>query len=573
MLGYGVGTTSMPTESILSFRIPAALRRISFVCLVSVLGLSAARAHPPTGPAPTSDDVVVARVPVPIADRRRLLELAESHDVWGWNWRQGYAVIHTDRARLPADAVIDSERTTRLNAPPVTTRGDVVAGGSCYRTVEATHTAMQALATDHPDLAEMVDYGDSWEKADGQSGYDLLGVVLTNENIPGPKPDLIIMAAMHAREMTTAETAMRFAEYLVDGHGTDPDLTWLLDHNEIHILPQHNPDGRKHAETGAFWRKNTNENYCGATSSNRGADLNRNSSGMFFGGASTSSDECSDIFPGDAPASEPETQAIEAYLAQHFTDQRGSMLGLPAPQDAEGLFISLHSYSELVLYPWEGTSDNSPNHDGLKAVAQRMGFINDYAACQDCLYSAGGTTVDHAYETYGVAAFTYEMGTSFFQACSTFENTIWPDNRDALVNAAKSARRPYMTSLGPLVTQATATPVDAEVALTADVDDGRYTSNSGGAGEPVTPTQAIAEVRYTVGQPPWLATQSFPLDPVDGAFDSAVESAAGSVDGGLLGGNRQLVYIYAVDADGNQGPPTAVYAEVPESILIDGFES
>ena len=27
-----------------------------------------------------------------------------------------------------------------------------------------------------------------------------------------------------------------------------------------------NPDGRKQAETGLSWRKNTNQNYCGATS-------------------------------------------------------------------------------------------------------------------------------------------------------------------------------------------------------------------------------------------------------------------------------------------------------------------
>ena len=70
--------------------------------------------------------------------------------------------------------------------------------------------------------------------------------------------------------------ATRFAEYLVNNYGMDPDATWILDHHEIHLMLQTNPEGRKEAEAGTSWRKNTNENYCGATSSNRGADLNRN---------------------------------------------------------------------------------------------------------------------------------------------------------------------------------------------------------------------------------------------------------------------------------------------------------
>lgn len=528
-------------------------------------------AHPPAGPVPQGDDVVIARVPV--SDRQRLLELAREHDVWGWVWKRGYAEIRTDRDRLPADAVIDEEGTARLNAPPLRVRGDTIPGFSCYRTVEATYADLAALAVDHPGLAEWVDYGDSWEKTDGQGGYDLNAIVLTNESIAGPKPDLIIMAAMHARELTTAETATRFAEYLVDGHGTDPDITWLLDHNEIHILPQHNPDGRKRAESGAFWRKNTNEDYCGATSPDRGADLNRNASGMFWGDPfSSSGDECDPTYRGSSAASEPESQAIEAYLAQHFTDQRGALQGLPAPQDTEGMFISLHSYGEWVLYPWEGSTMDAPNTQGLSALGQRMGYLNDYQACKDCLYSAGGTTVDHAYETYGVAAYTYEMGTAFFQGCAAFENTIWPDNLEALLHAAKSARRPYMTSLGPVVRDVTAVVEGSDIRFDANVDDDRYTTDT--AGEPVQESRPIAEVRFTLDQPPWEATQSFSLDPADGAFDSTAEAATGVVEGSIFGGGRQrTVFVYARDADGHRGVPTAVFVQAPETIFSDGFES
>ena len=80
------------------------------------------------------------------------------------------------------------------------------------------------------------------------------------------------MAAIHARELTTAEVATRFAEQLVQRYGVDPDVTWLLDYNEVHILAQSNPDGRKMAEAdagnpnianeNAYWRKNVNNTLC-----------------------------------------------------------------------------------------------------------------------------------------------------------------------------------------------------------------------------------------------------------------------------------------------------------------------
>ena len=48
-----------------------------------------------------------------------------------------------------------------------------------------------------------------------------------------------------------------------------------------------------------------------------------------------------------------------------------------------------------------------------------------------------------------MASYTFELGTSFFQDCSTFENTILPDNLQALIYAAKVPRTPYMTPAGP----------------------------------------------------------------------------------------------------------------------------
>ena len=49
---------------------------------------------------------------------------------------------------------------------------------------------------------------------------------------------------MH-ENMPLAELNTRFAEYLLAQYGVNSDVTWMLDHQEVHLLLQTNPDGRK----------------------------------------------------------------------------------------------------------------------------------------------------------------------------------------------------------------------------------------------------------------------------------------------------------------------------------------
>nr|HMN30281.1 M14 family zinc carboxypeptidase [Caldilineaceae bacterium] len=155
-----------------------------------------------------------------------------------------------------------------------------IPGYACYRTVEETYNSLSALAAANPQIATWTDIGDSWEKVTpgGAAGYDLYALKLTNGAIPGPKPKFMLMGAIHAREYTTAELVTRFAEELITKYNVDPDVTWLLDYFEIHIIPQVNPDGRKKAETGLLWRKNTDNNDGCNNASSWGTDRNRNSS-------------------------------------------------------------------------------------------------------------------------------------------------------------------------------------------------------------------------------------------------------------------------------------------------------
>jgi len=467
---------------------------------------------------------------------------------------------------------IDQAQTALVNAPAPGggSQAEGIPGYTCYRTVEETYADMAALALAHPTLAAWNDIGDSWEKvtSGGAAGYDLNVLVLTNQARPGPKPIFFLIAAIHAREYATAELAVRYAQYLLANYGVDPDVTWLLDYFEIHIVPQANPDGRKIAESGVLHRKNTNASNGGACLgewySHWGTDLNRNSS-FHWNNGGTSTNPCSETYLGPSAASEPETQALQAYALAHLADRRGPLITDTAPAETEGLFITLHSYGQLVLFPWGDTDDPAPNHAGLQTLGRKFGFFNQYQVCQSgpCLYATSGATDDFVYGELGVPAYTFELGTSFFQSCAYFENNLLPGNLPALLYAAKAARRPYQSPLGPDTVSVTVSAPfvapGAPVTLTALADDTRSDSNGHG----IEPGQLISAARYSIDAPSWVTgTATIPLSVLDGVFNSTTETVFAVLDttGWPLG--RYLVFVESQDADGNWGVPGAVFISI-----------
>jgi carboxypeptidase T len=439
---------------------------------------------------------------------------------------------------------------------------NTIPGYACYRTVEETYNSLAALATAHTQLATWTDIGDSWEKVTpgGAAGYDIYALKLTNSAIAGPKPKFMLMAAIHAREYATAELATRFAEELIAQYNVDPNVTWLLDYFEIHIVPQVNPDGRKKAETGLSWRKNTDNNDGCNNANSWGTDLNRNSSFRWNNGGS-SSNACDATYRGPSAASEPETQVIQNYAASIFPDQRGPNDSDPAPATAEGLFITLHSYGQLVLYPWGWTTTAAPNKTQMETLGRKFGYYNGYEVCNGpiCLYGTSGTTDDYTYGERGVASYTFELGTAFFQSCSSFTATILPSNLPALYYAAKAARRPYQNPAGPDALNVSVSPATvtqgSPVILNATLDDTRYNSNGWGT----EPVQTIAAGQYTLDAPSWAGGIPVAMSASDGTFNTTVENVTASIDTTALAPGRHTIFVEGQDANGNWGVLSAAF--------------
>jgi carboxypeptidase T len=462
---------------------------------------------------------------------------------------------------------IDQANARRRAADPLA--GEVgiqsVPGYGCYETVEETFAAAQAIVAARPGLASWGDVGDSWQKTAGSGGYDMRVLKLANSAVPGTKPKLFISSAIHAREYVTAPLSLAFARWLTDGYGSNADATWLLDHHEVHLMLQSNPDGRKKAEAGLSWRKNTNTAYCGVRSNNRGADLNRNFSFGWnsTGGVGSSGNQCDSTYRGPGAASEPEVRAVEAYIRALWPDRRGPGLGDAAPADTSGIHLDLHSFSELILWPWGATNAVAPNGTALQTLGRRFAFFNGYFPEQSIgLYPTDGTSDGPSYGELGVAAYTFELGTSFFQDCSSYENTIKPANLPALVYAAKVSRAPYQLPAGPDVTAITlatnniapGTPVGLAAALTGT----RFSQRNG-----AEPVLAVASATAYIDIPPWAAGATpVPLVAADGAFDSPTESAMATLSTTGLAAGRHTVFVQGINANGQPGPVTAAFLDV-----------
>lgn len=582
---------------------PALLAGLLLALLLAIVLSARLDAQPASPTVAGRADRLVARV---YYDDIRDIARLHAFDVWEYNnLAERYVLVAVDRAgyetlarqgwRLQVD-----EATTAQVARPMTRRAGFLDG---YRSLDDLYHDVAALAAAYPQLTELVDYGQSHCLSRGgcvtlgeqaQPGYPLRAIRVTNEAVAGSstvtgstvargeKPVLFLMAAVHAREITTPEIAMRLLEALVEGYGVDPDITWLVDWQEVWIVPVANPDGRWLVELGAqlggspfYQRKNANLDAnddgtvdcviwpppTGGGGQHYGVDLNRNHS-FGWAGEGSSAEPCDVVFRGPSPASEVETVAIEGLVRSLFPDQRGPELGDAAPGDTTGILVTLHSFSNLVLWPWGHLDENAPNHTGLKAIGDKLAGFNGYQSCQatTCLYAAAGATDDWAYAELGIPAFTFEMGDSFMPPYEAIDARQWPENRPALLYAARIARTPYQTVRGPDVLEVSVGGYEPFLRVTATLDD----SDNG--------NRPIGAAAFSVDAPPWIeGMQLTSLVAADTSFDSPVEEVGGSIDTASLPPGRHLLFLRGQDSDGHWGPVSAAFFQVNEEPAAAAF--
>lgn len=267
------------------------------------------------------------------------------------------------------------------------------------RTVEELVIA-QAI---YPELVKLVDIGNSWEKSQHIADRDMWTVKISdNVESEEDEPEVLIMALHHAREIITPMIVLDFMNTLLSGYGSDPYLTYLVNHRQIWLIPIVNPDGLEYVfNTDLWWRKNRRDNGDGTF----GIDLNRNY-GFNWGwdNSGSSANPRAETYRGTAAFSEPEIAAIRDFVTSRRF--RAS--------------LSYHSYGNWMIYPWGYTFQTTPDHDSFAALADSLVAYNNYfpgLSFQTVNYPVNGDSDDWLYgeqtDKNKILALTPEVGNQF----------------------------------------------------------------------------------------------------------------------------------------------------------------
>ncbi|POI23771.1 hypothetical protein CIB84_012481, partial [Bambusicola thoracicus] len=211
------------------------------------------------------------------------------------------------------------------------------------------------------------------------------------------RPAIWIDTGIHSREWVTQASGIWFAKKIVQEQ--NEGLANILDQMDIFLEIVTNPDGFAFTHTSnRMWRK-TRSKRSGSLCV--GVDPNRNWDAG-FGGSGASSNPCSETYRGPYANSEPEVKAIVDFVKNH-----GNIKA----------FISIHSYSQLLLYPYGYTTTAVPDKEELHQVAKEAvaalsslyGTNYKYGSIITTIYQASGGTIDWTYNQGIKYSFTFEL--------------------------------------------------------------------------------------------------------------------------------------------------------------------
>uniref|UniRef100_A0A8C5U0M4 Carboxypeptidase A1 n=1 Tax=Malurus cyaneus samueli TaxID=2593467 RepID=A0A8C5U0M4_9PASS len=301
---------------------------------------------------------------------------------WGSPHRSHPMGIRLTPSPVP-QALVDEERSRQL---PLTTN---TFNYEAYHTLDEIYNFMDMLVAENPNLVSKLEIGRSTEN---RPLY-----VLKFSTGGSNRPAVWIDTGIHSREWVTQASGVWFAKKIVQDHANNEGVASILETMDIFLEIVTNPDGFAFTQTkNRMWRK-TRSKHSGSICV--GVDPNRNWDAG-FGEAGASSNPCTETYHGPYANSEPEVKSIVDFVKSH-----GNIKA----------FISIHSYSQLLLYPYGYTTTPAQDEKELlsaKAVAaltSLYGTKYTYGSIITTIYRASGGTIDWTYNQGIKYSFTFEL--------------------------------------------------------------------------------------------------------------------------------------------------------------------
>ncbi len=291
----------------------------------------------------------------------------------------------------------------RLQNNPSSRTTSISGINEVYLTYEEVTKEMFLLENNFPELISVREIGQSIL---GKPIFAMLLSTATIEDVDKyyKKPSIILDGLHHAREVLTPEVSLNFVKMTLDRiqNGDERAIDWVNKWN-IWAVPMLNPDGSDIVwNKNSLWRKNAK------TTDGRlhGVDMNRNYDYRFGDCRGSSSRKSSQTYRGESAFSEPETRAL-SDLAE---------LILPA------VYVSYHSYSELVIIPYGCEGEITLDHDyyvnlgtgfadNIKKINKDEGYLPGTG--WEILYGVDGDSASYMYQRFGAASFVVEIGKRF----------------------------------------------------------------------------------------------------------------------------------------------------------------
>ncbi|NXD11508.1 CBPB2 Carboxypeptidase, partial [Nothocercus nigrocapillus] len=264
-----------------------------------------------------------------------------------------------------------------------------------YHSMREIYFWMDEMVKTHSDLLQKIYIGASYEKRP-------LYILKLSKSQEKVKNAIWIDCGIHAREWISPAFCLWFTAHTVYLHERDQIMSTLLEHFDFYVMPVVNVDGYEYTwsdPSKRLWRKSRSSH---GNSRCIGTDMNRNFDAQWCG-EGASSYACHEIYCGPYPESEPEVRAVARFLRNH--------------KDIIKAYITMHSYSQMVLFPYSYTTNRSKDHDELESLANKVAKVikrttrKTYkpGAGAHTIYLAPGGSDDWAYDLGIKYSFTFEL--------------------------------------------------------------------------------------------------------------------------------------------------------------------